>query len=47
MTILEGFGFLEKTGIDMQGEMDTSSLIWPRRTSTPSVGHRILRQRFR
>ena len=27
---LEDFGFLEPTGIDMQGEYDTSSLIWPR-----------------
>ena len=27
---LEDFGFLEPTGIDMQGETDTSSLIWPR-----------------
>lgn len=27
---LEDFGFLEKTGIDMQGEQDTSALIWKR-----------------
>ena len=27
---LEDFGFLEKTGIDMLGEQDYSSLIWPR-----------------
>ena len=27
---LEDFGFLEPTGIDMQGETDTSALIWPR-----------------
>ena len=27
---LEDFGFLEPTGIDMQGEYDTSSLIWPK-----------------
>ena len=43
---LEGFGFLEKTGIDMQGEMDTSSLIWPRedfntvQLATASFGQR-------
>ena len=43
---LEDFGFLEKTGIDMQGEMDTSSLIWPRedfntvQLATASFGQR-------
>lgn len=31
---LEDFGFLEKTGIDMQGEQDTSALIWKRNKFT-------------
>ena len=35
---LEDFGFLQKTGIDMQGEMDTSSLIWPRDEFTSPNG---------
>ena len=35
---LEDFGFLEKTGIDMQGEMDTSSLIWSREFFTGPYG---------
>ncbi len=35
---LEDFGFLDITGIDIQGEMDTSSLIWDRDFFTGPYG---------
>ena len=35
---LEDFGFLEPTGIDMQGELDTSNLIWSRDFFTGPYG---------
>lgn len=35
---LEDFGLLEKTGIDMQGEQDTSGLIWSREKFTSANG---------
>ena len=36
---MEDFGFLDKTGIDMQGEQDTSVLIWPRENFTGPYGY--------
>lgn len=41
-----GFGFLEKTGIDMQGEMDTSSRSGPGGLQHRPVGHASFGQRF-